>query len=66
MSARQNGSENNVDQVLNKKIAEFVVVDHKTQRGYLTFYRIDEGTANAIIAAAELIFRNCTDRAKQA
>jgi hypothetical protein len=42
-----------------KKAAEFVVVDKKTGKGYLTFYDIDEWTANAIMAGAAIILRNC-------
>jgi hypothetical protein len=66
MTARQNGTVVNMGkpdaEPFRKDAAEFVIVDKKTQKGYLTFYDIEEWEANAIIAVAAIIFRNCRQR----
>ena len=63
MATRLNSTETSIGkddaEPSGQKAAEFVVVDKKTGKGYLTFYDIDECTANAIMAGAAIILRNC-------
>lgn len=66
MAERQNGTVMNIGkhdpELFRKDVAEFVIVEKKTPKGYLTFYGIEEWEANAMIAAAAIIFRNCKQR----